>query len=77
MQNQELTYKAIYTKLAKRTEKYAADVRNVFLNRMGEIAKLCEGIEIPDGKVFHFNDYPEIATDVQKQLRAMYSELCQ
>ena len=77
MQNQELTYKAIYTKLAKRTEKYAADVRNVFLNRMGEIAKLCEGIEIPDGKVFHFNDYPEIATDVQKQLRAMYSELYQ
>ena len=77
MQNQELTYKAIYSKLAKRTEKYAADVRNVYLKRMGELAMLCEGVEIPDGKVFHFNDYPEIATEAQKQLRAMYSELYQ
>lgn len=77
MQSQELTYKAIYAKLAKRTEKYAADVRNVFLNGMGEIAKLCEGIEIPEGEVFHFNDYPEIATQVQERLRSMYSELYQ
>ena len=77
MKSQELTYKAIYAKLAKRTEKYAADVRNVFLNGMGEIAKLCEGIEIPDGEVFHFNDYPEIATQVQERLRSMYSELYQ
>lgn len=77
MQSQELTYQKIYTKLAKRTEKYAADVRNVYLKRMGEIARLCEGVEIPDGKIFHFNDYPEIATEAQKQLRSMYSELYQ
>lgn len=77
MQSQDLTYQKIYAKLAKRTEKYAADVRNVYLKRMGEIARLCEGVEIPDGKVFHFNDYPEIATEVQKQLRSMYSELYQ
>ena len=77
MQNQELTYKSIYSKLAKRTEKYAADVRNVYLKRMGELARLCEGVEIQDGKAFHFNDYPEIATEAQKQLRAMYSELYQ
>lgn len=77
MANTELNYKSIYSKLSKRTEKYAADVRNVFLNRMGEIAKLCEGVEIPDGEVFHFNDYPEIATKAQEQLRAMYSELYQ
>jgi hypothetical protein len=77
MQSQDLTYQKIYAKLAKRTEKYAADVRNVYLKRMGEIARLCEGVEIPDGKVFHFNDYPEIATEAQKQLRSMYSELYQ
>lgn len=77
MQSQDLTYQKIYTKLAKRTEKYAADVRNVYLKRMGEIARLCEGVEIPDGKVFHFNNYPEIATEAQKQLRSMYSELYQ
>lgn len=74
---QELTYKNIYAKLEKRTAKYAVDVRNLFLTRFGEIASMCEGVDVPDDEVFRFNDYPEIATKVQENLRKMYSELYQ
>lgn len=72
-----LDYKEIYSKLQKRTELYAQKTRNVFLNRLGEIARMCDGITLEEDEVFKFNDHPEIARQVQEKLRTMYSELYQ
>ena len=76
MATKTIDQKELYAKLLKRTEWYAASVRNIMQERIGEIIKLCDGLEVDDEKPFAFADY-DISTKVQEKLRQMYSEVYQ
>jgi hypothetical protein len=76
MATKTIDQKELYAKLHKRTEWYAASVRNIMQERIGEIIKLCDGLEVDDEKPFAFADY-DISTKVQEKLRQMYSEVYQ
>lgn len=67
----------LYAQLNKRTEGYAAAVRGILNERIGDIVALCEGLELEEGKVFKFADYEDINPAVSKKLRELYSELYQ
>ncbi|MDH6308103.1 hypothetical protein M2451_002622 [Dysgonomonas sp. PFB1-18] len=69
--------KKLYGKLNKRTEFYAAQVRKIYNEKISEIIALCDGIEVSDDTPFKFADYEDIAPEVQKTLRNMYSQLYQ
>lgn len=73
----KLNQKELYEKLLKRTEFYAAGVRKIMQERIGEIAAMCAGLEVDDEKPFAFSDYPDISPKVQEKLRQMYSEVYQ
>ena len=73
----KLNQKELYEKLLKRTEFYAAGVRKIMQERIGEIAAMCAGLEVDDEKLFAFSDYPDISPKVQEKLRQMYSEVYQ
>lgn len=73
----KLNQKELYEKLLKRTEFYAAGVRKIMQERIGEIAAMCAGLEVDEEKPFAFSDYPDISPKVQEKLRQMYSEVYQ
>ena len=62
--------------LFKRTEGYAAEVRAIYLEAMGEIINLVKGTELEDGKPFSFAEYG-YSEEVTPILRNMYSRTYQ
>lgn len=59
-----------------RTEGYAAEVRAIYLEAMGEIINLVKGTELEDGKPFSFAEYG-YSEEVTPILRNMYSRTYQ
>lgn len=62
--------------LFKRTEGYAAEVRAIYLDALGEIINLVKGTELEDGKPFSFSEYG-YSEEVTPILRNMYSRTYQ
>ena len=71
-----IDYKKQQQELFKRTERYAAEVRAISLEAMGEIINLVKGTELEDGKPFSFSEYG-YSEEVTPILRNMYSRTCQ
>lgn len=71
-----IDYKKQQQELFKRTEGYAADVRAIYLEAMGEIINLVKGTELEDGKPFSFSEYG-YSEEVTPILRNMYSRTYQ
>lgn len=71
-----IDYKKQQQELFKRTEGYAAEVRAIYLEAMGEIINLVKGTELEDGKPFSFAEYG-YSEDVTPILRNMYSRTYQ
>ena len=71
-----IDYKKQQQELFKRTEGYAADVRAIYLEAMGEIINLVKGTELEDGKPFSFAEYG-YSEEVTPILRNMYSRTYQ
>ena len=68
--------KKLQKELFKRTEGYAAEVRNIYLDALGKIIELVKGTELEDGKPFSFSEYG-YSEDVTPILRNMYSQTYQ
>jgi len=71
-----IDYKKQQQELFKRTEGYAADVRAIYLDALGEIINLVKGTELEDGKPFSFSEYG-YSEEVTPILRNMYSRTYQ
>ena len=71
-----IDYKKQQQELFKRTEGYAAEVRAIYLDALGEIINLVKGTELEDGKPFSFSEYGYIE-EVTPILRNMYSRTYQ
>ncbi len=71
-----IDYKKQQQELFKRTEGYAAEVRNIYLNALTEIINLVKGTELEDGKPFSFSEYG-YSEEVTPILREMYSKTYQ
>lgn len=71
-----IDYKKQQHELFKRTEGYAAEVRAIYLEAMGEIINLVKGTELEDGKPFSFAEYG-YSEEVTPILRNMYSRTYQ
>ena len=71
-----IDYKKQQQELFKRTEGYAAEVRAIYLEAMGEIINLVNGTELEDGKPFSFSEYG-YSEEVTPILRNMYSRTYQ
>ena len=71
-----IDYKKQQQELFKRTECYAAEVRAIYLEAMGEIINLVKGTELEDGKPFSFAEYG-YSEEVTPILRNMYSRTYQ
>ena len=71
-----IDYKKQQQELFKRTEGYAAEVRAIYLDAMGEIINLVKGTELEDGKPFSFAEYG-YSEEVTPILRNMYSRTYQ
>lgn len=71
-----IDYKKQQQELFKRTEGYAAEVRAIYLEAMGEIINLVKGTELEDGKPFSFSEYG-YSEEVTPILRNMYSRTYQ
>lgn len=71
-----IDYKKQQQELFKRTEGYAADVRAIYLDALGEIINLVKGTELKDGKPFSFSEYG-YSEEVTPILRNMYSRTYQ
>ena len=71
-----IDYKKQQQQLFKRTEGYAAEVRAIYLEAMGEIINLVKGTELEDGKPFSFAEYG-YSEEVTPILRNMYSRTYQ
>ena len=71
-----IDYKKQQQELFKRTEGYAAEVRAIYLEAMGEIINLVKGTELEDGKPFSFAEYG-YSDEVTPILRNMYSRTYQ
>ena len=67
-----IDYKKLQQQLFKRTEGYAADVRAIYNEALGEIINLVKGTELEDGKPFSFSGY-RYSEDVTPIFRNMYS----
>ena len=67
-----IDYKRQQQELFNRTEGYAAEVRAIYLEAMGEIINLVKGTELEDGKPFSFAEYG-YSEEVTPILRNMYS----
>ena len=71
-----IDYKKQQQELFMRTEGYAAEVRAIYLEAMGEIINLVKGTELEDGKPFSFAEYG-YSEEVTPILRNMYSRTYQ
>lgn len=71
-----IDYKKQQQELFKRTEGYAAEVRAIYLEALGEIINLVKGTELEDGKPFSFSEYG-YSEEVTPILRNMYSRTYQ
>ena len=71
-----IDYKKQQQELFKRTEGYAAEVRAIYLDALGEIINLVKGTELEDGKHFSFSEYG-YSEEVTPILRNMYSRTYQ
>ena len=71
-----IDYKGQQQTLFKRTEGYAANVRKIYLDSLGEIINLVKGTELEEGKPFSFSDYG-YSEEVTPILRSMYSQTYQ
>lgn len=71
-----IDYKKQQQDLFKRTEGYAAEVRAIYLDALGEIINLVKGTELEDGKPFSFSEYG-YSEEVTPILRNMYSRTYQ
>lgn len=71
-----IDYKKQQQELFNRTEGYAAEVRAIYLEAMGEIINLVKGTELEDGKPFSFAEYG-YSEEVTPILRNMYSRTYQ
>lgn len=71
-----IDYKKQQQELFKRTEGYAAEVRAIYLDALGEIINLVKGTEMEDGKPFSFSEYG-YSEEVTPILRNMYSRTYQ
>ena len=71
-----IDYKKQQQELFKRTEGYAAEVRAIYMEAMGEIINLVKGTELEDGKPFSFAEYG-YSEEVTPILRNMYSRTYQ
>lgn len=67
-----IDYKKQQQLLFQRTEGYAADVRAIYNEALGEIINLVKGTELEDGKPFSFSEYG-YSEDVTPIFRNMYS----
>lgn len=67
-----IDYKKQQQLLFQRTEGYAAEVRAIYNEALGEIINLVKGTELEDGKPFSFSDYG-YSEDVTPIFRNMYS----
>lgn len=67
-----IDYKKQQQLLFQRTEGYAADVRAIYNEALGEIINLVQGTELEDGKPFSFSEYG-YSEDVTPIFRNMYS----
>ena len=52
-----IDYKKQQQELFKRTEGYAAEVRAIYNEALGEIINLVKGTELEEGKPFSFSSY--------------------
>jgi len=71
-----IDYKQQQKELFKRTEGYAAEVRNIYLDALGSIINLVKGTELEEGKPFSFSEYG-YSDEVTPILRNMYSRVYQ
>lgn len=71
-----IDYKKQQQELFKRTEGYAAEVRAIYLDALGEIINLVKGTELEDGKPFSLSEYG-YSEEVTPILRNMYSRTYQ
>jgi hypothetical protein len=71
-----LSGKKLQQALFLRTEGYAANVRKIYQNAIGEIINLVKGTELEDGVPFSFKEYG-YSEDVTPILRRMYSQTYQ
>ena len=71
-----IDYKKQQQELFKRTEGYAAEVRAIYQDALGEIINLVKGTELEDGKPFSFSEYG-YSEEVTPILRNMYSRTYQ
>lgn len=71
-----IDYKKQQQELFKRTEGYAAEVRAIYLDALGEVINLVKGTELEDGKPFSFSEYG-YSEEVTPILRNMYSRTYQ
>lgn len=67
-----IDYKKQQQELFKRTEGYAAEVRAIYNEALGEIINLVKGTELEEGKPFSFSTYG-YSEDVTPIFRNMYS----
>lgn len=67
-----IDYKKQQQELFKRTEGYAAEVRAIYNEALGEIINLVKGTELEEGKPFSFSEYG-YSEDVTPIFRNMYS----
>lgn len=70
----KIDYKKAQAELFKRTEGYAANVRAVYRDVLGQIINLVKNTELEDGKPFSFADYG-YSEQVTPLLRNMYSRI--
>lgn len=68
--------KKLQQELFKRTEGYAASVRQIYLDSLSKIIEIVKGTELEDGKPFSFSEYG-YSEDVTPILRSMYSRVYQ
>lgn len=73
---QYIDYKKIKAELFKRTEGYAANVRQIYRDAFEEIINLVKGTELEPGKPFSFSEYG-YSDEVTPILRNMYSRVYQ
>ena len=68
--------KKLQQELFKRTEGYAAAVRQIYLDSLSKIIEIVKGTELEDGKPFSFSEYG-YSEEVTPILRNMYSRVYQ
>lgn len=72
----KIDYKKAQAELFKRTEGYAANVRAVYRDVLGQIINLVKNTDLESGKPFSFADYG-YSEQVTPMLRNMYSRIYQ